>query len=433
MVNGMTRFRRLQFLIAFLGVISLVVSACGTPGSNTSGGGGNSTITVGVVVPLTGQAAASGKDMQNGWNLYWQLNGNKICNGKTTVKSIVEDTAGSPDTARNKTRSLVEQQGAQMIVGPLFANEGYAVAQYTESKNIPLFSPVASSDDLTQRTANPLFIRTGGWTSSQTSHAYADYMLSHFPQYKNWVTFGPDYAFGYENVGGFVDVLTTGGGKVIKQLWAPLNTTDFSSYLTQIQAAHPDAVFANEVGADAPRFIKAWSDYGLKDKIPLFGDDTIVDQSLLRSMGPAGAGIVSVGHFAEGRDDPATKNFVTAFDNAYHLLPSYYAAGTYTTAQWLAQSFEKVNCNLSNQSAFLNAVKSTELADSPFGPEKLDQYGNPIFNVYIRKVEQRPDGRSWNVVTDTIPNVSQFGKVDPATYLQQPVYSKTFQGKNYHP
>ncbi len=430
------RTHRGMAVFAFLGLLSMVLTACGAPGSaGGSTSNGNQVIVAGVLAPLTGNGAPSGADMQNGWKLYFQQNGDKVCNGKATIKTIVEDTAGLPDTGVSKARALVEQDGASFLVGPLFANEGYAVAAYTESKHIPLFPAVASSDDLTQRQANPYVLRIGGWTSSLPSHPFGTWILQNHPEYKNIVTIGEDYAFGYENVGGFVDTFTTGGGHIVKQLWTPLNTADYSPYFAQIKSLHPDAVYALMVGGDSPRFMKAYSDYGLKN-IPLIGGEVTTDQSLLRHMGPEALNVITSGHFDEARDDPATQNFDQAWQTAYNQYPSYYAAATFTAAQWIVQALNKVNCNISGSAgtqSFLNAVKSTTLSDSPFGPMTLDSYGNPVENVYIRQVETNSAGKMWNAVIATIPNVSQFGTVTPSVYLQQPVYSKSFQGNNYHP
>jgi hypothetical protein len=79
--------------------------------------------------------------------------------------------------------------------------------------------------------------------------------------------------------------------------------------------------------------------------------------------------------------------------------------------------------------AFLDTVLKTDLPDSPLGkPVRLDAYGNPIYDVYVRKVVKRPDGKYWNVPIESYPNVSQFWKYDPETYLKQPPYSRSFQG-----
>jgi branched-chain amino acid transport system substrate-binding protein len=61
-------------------------------------------------------------------------------------------------------------------------------------------------------------------------------------------------------------------------------------------------------------------------------------------------------------------------------------------------------------------------------PVKLDKYGNPVYDVFIRETKVRPDGKYWNVPIEVYPGVSQFGKYDPEVYMKQPSYSRDFQG-----
>jgi branched-chain amino acid transport system substrate-binding protein len=420
---------RLYRVLIFIALLSMLLVSCAPPapgGNSTTSAGG--IIKAGLLAPITGQGAASGQDMVNGWNLWWKLHGNKLCNGKTEIQTVFQDTASVPDTARNKARFLVEQDNVPFIVGPLFANEALAVATYTKTKSIPLFWPVPSNDNFTQRQRSDLVIRIAGWTSSQPTHPFAGWIMQQHPNYKKFATIANDFIFGYESVGGFVNVATLRGASIVKQVWNPTGTSDFSPYLPLVANSGADAVFATEVTADAPRFIKAWSDFGYKNKIPLFTAENTTDQSQLRSMGSEAEGIISAGHFAEGRNDPVTQSFVQAFDKAYGKLPSYYAAALYTAAQWLSQGMEAVGCNISNQSAFLQSVRGIKLADSAFGPMSLDSYGNPIENIYIRKVVRRSDGRLWNVPIQIIPNVSQFYNFDPAQYLKLPAYTRDYKG-----
>jgi len=84
-----------------------------------------------------------------------------------------------------------------------------------------------------------------------------------------------------------------------------------------------------------------------------------------------------------------------------------------------------VNGKVEDKPAFMKALRAVQLSDTPQGPIRLDAYGNPIVNVYIRKVERR-EGRLMNVVIDSYRDVSQFWKYDPATFLAAPVYSRDY-------
>jgi branched-chain amino acid transport system substrate-binding protein len=101
----------------------------------------------------------------------------------------------------------------------------------------------------------------------------------------------------------------------------------------------------------------------------------------------------------------------------------------YSGAMWVASAIEKVHGAVDERKAFLDAVRSTVLTDSPLGrPVRLDDYGNPIYDVYIRKVVKNKDGKYWNVPVETYKNISQFWTYDPQVYMKQPPYSRTFQG-----
>lgn len=382
-------------------------------------------IKIGIIAPTTGNFAANGQTMNNGWKLWWDKNGYTVAGRE--VQMFYEDDAANADTTLTKARLLVDQRQVQMIVGPLSAATGLALAGYAkDTPKIMYFYPIVSADDLTQRTPLPNVIRIAGWTSSQTTHPFGEWAYKQ--GYKKAVTVGQDFAFGAETVAGFARTFTEAGGQVALQIWHPIGAPDFAPYIAQIQAQNPDVVFIEESGGDAVKFVKTWSDFGLKGKIALLSNQTTLDQSALGTMGPEAEGLISVGHFAEGRDDPTTQVFVADYDKAYQKLPSYYAADMYTAARILSESIAKVNGNIEDVAAFEKIVLASDLSNTPMGPEKMDSYGNPIENVYLRQVVKRPDGRLWNTVTFTWPNVSQFWTYKPEDFLKNPVYSRDFQG-----
>lgn len=402
-------------------------SAAPAASSASSAGSAATTFTIGLLRPSTGPLAANGKDMEDGWNLYWDQNGTKV--GNVTVKTIIEDTAGNPSVALNKANQLISNQGAQMIVGPLAANVGLAVAAAMNKKGVTTVMPIVSADNLTQRQTYPDVIRLAGWTSSQTTQPFGQWAYQQ--GYRKIVTIGYDFAFGYEGVGGFVNTFTDAGGKIIKQLWPPLGTQDYSSYVAQIKQEKPDAVFAFLSGADDVRFFKAYKDFGLLGNIPLLGGETVTDQSVLQTLGSSANGLITSGHWAAGSTNATTQKFVSDYYAKYNKYPSYYSVNMYSAAAGIAQAIKAINGNVSDQKALINAMK-TETLDTPMGTEKMDSYGNPIFNVYIRKVEQGPHGL-WNVPIKTYPNVSQFWTYNPQEFLKHPVYSKSYQGNGVWP
>ena len=196
-------------------------------------------IKIGFLAPMTGGAAQIGKDMTNGLNMWLEENNNQIAGRKVEV--IVEDTQGQPNIALTKLQKLVESDRVQVLAGGLFAHVGYALAPKVDQLGVPMLYPVMAADDLTQRKPAKWVVRNG-WTSSQPNHPFGEYVAKTLG-YKKVVTIAIDYAFGWEQVGGFQKTFEENGGQVIQKLWAPLNTADFAPYLSQIRR-DADAVFA---------------------------------------------------------------------------------------------------------------------------------------------------------------------------------------------
>jgi branched-chain amino acid transport system substrate-binding protein len=380
-------------------------------------------IRIGLLAPLTGVVAAGGKDMVDGWNLWWDKQGKKVAGREVEV--IVEDDGSNPDTALNKARRLVQQRNVHMLVGNILANAGLAVAEYVKGTGTPYFIPIVAADDLTQRQRIPNVIRVAGFSASQITHPIGDYALKQ--GHKKVVTIGQDYAFGHEQIGGFVQVFTAGGGQVLQQIWHPLNTADFSPYLAQIQGAGADLVYCMENGADAVRFLDQWSSFAMKDKLPLMGSQNLTDQSVIRGMNEQPLGIVTTGHFAEGSPVPATKAFVAEYEKAYGKLPAMFSAAMYSGGLWITRALEQVGGKVEDKDKFLAAIRALQVPDTAFGPSKLDEYGNPVWDIVIRKVVKRDDGKLWNVPIQTYPQVSQFWTYKPEDYLKKPVFSRNFQ------
>ena len=377
-------------------------------------------IKIGFLAPMTGGAAQVGKDMVNGISMWLEENGNQIAGRK--VELIVEDTQGQPNIALTKLRKLVESDKVHVLSGGLFAHVGYALAPKVDEYKIPMLYPVMAADDLTQRKPAKWVVRNG-WTSSQPSHPFGEWVVKTLG-YKRVVTIGIDYAFGWEVVGGFQKSFEEAGGQVIQKLWPPLGTTDFAPYLSQIRR-DADAVFALMVAASSLRFPKQYQDAGLKARLPLLGGGTTFDEFVLPSLGDEAIGGISPLMYSAALDTPVNRRFVKDYRAKYGKVPSYYSEVCYTTGRWINEAAKAIGGDLENREKFLAALRKVEVPDAPRGPVKLDAYGNPIQNIYIRKVEKK-DGELWNTVIHTFPGVSQFWKYKAEEFLKQPVYDRNF-------
>lgn len=435
--------------LLFITAIALVMAACSTPGADddtttqaptTTAGGETPTtseettqppedlgaINVGLIAPFTGPFSVVADDLVDGWEMYWDERGSTEVAGREVVWHTGDD-ANDPATGITQANALVSQEGVELIIGPVTTAVGAAVAEEMNRQDIPVLTPVLSDDNVTQRSPIEGVLRPAGWTASQVTHAFGDWAYDQ--GYRRIATICFDLQFGYEHCGGFSHVFKDRGGEIVLQLWHGIGEEDFAGYIAQLREADPDAVFVGNSGPDAVRFMQDWNDFGLKDEIPLLATETTTDQTSLRAVAPeAAVDLVSAGHFAEGRDAPATAEFTEAFIEKYGRVPSYFAAAMYATAEWVERAIEDLDGDLSDRAAFVEAIRGVQLDETPLGPVTLDEYDHTIENIYIRRVEERPDGLLWNVPFFTYENVSQFWTYDPAEYLQTPAYSRDYQG-----
>jgi branched-chain amino acid transport system substrate-binding protein len=404
----------LRAIAPVLAVVGLLVGAAIDPAA------AQGPIKLGFLSPLSGAIAQAGKDMYSGCELYWQESGWRI--GDRKLEVILEDTEGQPATAVSKLRKLIDSDRVNVLAGVILSNVAYALVPPIEAAGIPTIYPINSADDLTQRKRPKWIIRTG-FSAGGNMHPFGEYAFKTL-KYRKIVTIGLDYAFGWETVGGFQKSFEDNGGQVIQKLWVPLNVQDYAPYLAQVKR-DADAVFVVALGRWSVLFAKQYADSGLKERIPLIAGGTYTDEHVLSQLGDETIGVISAHHYSAALETPANRKFRAAFEKAYSRTPSFYSEDCYTGAQVLAAAVKAMNGRVEDRPGLMAALRRVEITDAPRGPVKLDVYGNPTQNIYIRRVE-RVGGVLQNTVIYTYPAVGQFWTYDPQKFLEQPVYSREF-------
>jgi branched-chain amino acid transport system substrate-binding protein len=398
-----------------LGAFALAI-AFSLPAHAEAGG----PIKLGFLTVKSGALAAGGKQMEEGLRLFLKERNNMVAGRK--VELVVADTGGQPAITKTKAQELVEKDKVDVIIGPLAAFEALAIDDYIRKAQVPVISPSAAAEDLTQRKPNPWFVRAVG-TSAQPSHAMGEYAAKEL-KYKRIAIVADDFAFGHEIAAGFQRTFEENGGKVVQKLWSPLNVADYGSYIGQIRP-DVDAVYAAFAGGNGIKFVKQYNEYGLKGKIPLLGAMTTVDEGVLKSMGDEAVGVVSNGWYTAALDNPNNKRFVQAINKETKDDPGYYTVGAYGAALMMEQALKTVNGKIEDRNAFMAALRNVQVPNDPRGDFRLDALGNPVMDVYIRKVE-RKNGKLVNTVVKTYPAVSQFWTYEKKDFLANPVYSRDY-------
>jgi len=378
---------------------------------------------IGLLTVKTGPLAQGGIQMEQGVATLLKQKGGVL--GGRKIEFIVADTGGNPAGAKTKASELIERDGVNVILGPLAAFELLALTDYIRDHGTPLLS-LAAAEDVTQRKPNPWIMRPSG-TSAQCCHPLADYAAKEM-NLKRMATITEDFAFGYEQMAGFQRVFEEAGGKIVKKLWPPLVTPDYTPYIAQIN--NVDGVVNGFAGSNPVKFMRAYADLGLKGRTPLLGGSTAMDDALLKSLGDEAIGVISANWYSADGDSPSNRRFVADMLKDYDNLPGLYSAGMYVAAQCVEAALEKAGDKAGDKRAFMDALRGVTLTDTPRGPVKFDHLGNVIGDVLIRRCE-RKNGKLVNTVVKKYPDVSQFWTYDEKQFLASPVYSRDYPPAKY--
>ena len=372
---------------------------------------------VGFLTVRTGPLAAGGRQMEEGINLLLKERNYAFAGRKVDI--IFADTAGQPALARTKTQELVERDKVHVIIGPLATFEALAIDGYMLESKTPLITPTSAAQmDLAQQKKSDYVIHVYG-TAAQPMHVLGDYAAKKLGL-KRIAMIADDFTYGHEGAAGFHHVFEDDGGKIVQKLWPPLNVADYGSYVGQFKP-NIDGVYAGFAGSNPLRFLRTYKEYGLNK--PVFGNPTLVDEGILKNMGDEALGVYSASWYTVDRNTPDNKRFVESIQREYKVTPGFYTAGTYTAGLWLEEAMKAVKGKFEDKAAFVKALHGVKLTHGPMGPIRLDEYGKPILNIYVRKVE-RKNGQLVNTTIDEVKDVSQFFTYDPKQFLAGPLYGR---------
>src|SRR5271169_533349 len=267
---------------------------------------------LGLLTVKTGPLAQGGIQMEQGVLTY--LKEKNYTMGGRKVDFVSADTGGNPAGTKTKAQELIERDKVDVILGPLAAFELYAISDYVKEQKMPTLS-LAAADNLTQRTPNPFLLRASA-TSSQAMQPMGHYAATEL-KLKRVVTVTEDFAFGYEQIGGFQAAFTKDGGCVVNKLWPPLVTPDYTPYIAQVSDC--DGVCQGFAGSNPLRFMKQYASAGLK--YPVVTGETGGDDALLHSYGEEAIGLVGCCPYTIDLAADGNQRFVDGMLKNYDTVP----------------------------------------------------------------------------------------------------------------
>ena len=359
-------------------------------------------IKIGLILPMTGQQATTGRQVEAAVKLYMAQN-NPVINGRK-VEVIVKDDATVPDTTRRLAQELVVQDKVVALAGFGITPAAMATAPIATQSKTPMVVMAAATSAITE--ASPYVVRTS-FTLPQASVAIAEWANKN--GIKKVVTLVSDYAPGIDAEKYFADRIVLNSGTVLEKLRTPLRSPDFAPVLQKVRDAKPDALFVFLPSGQGAAFMKQFAERGLdKAGIRLIGTGDITDDDQLNDMGDVALGVVTAHHYAASHKSAVNQKFVEAFKKANNgMRPNFMAVGGYDGIRVIVEGLKASKG--AGGDALLAGMKG-QIFESPRGPVLIDaQTRDIVHDMYVRKVE-KVGGELHNVEFDAIKAMKDPGK-----------------------
>src|SRR5256886_5619921 len=356
------------------------------------------TIKIGFVSTSSGPTAVIGNDMRNSFELALDHLGRRI--GGLPVEVIYEDDQQRPDVGKQKTEKLIESDKVDFVVGYIWSNVLLASLKPVVDAQTFLISANAGPSQIAGELCSPFFFSTS-WQNDQTPQAMGEYMNQ--KGVKSAFLIGPNYAAGKDMLTG---VRATFKGRIIgEELTKWPDQLDFSTELSKVRAAKPDAVFVFYPGAAGVQFLTQYSQAGLKGQIPLYTAFT-VDALSLPLQKELALGVPGAQQWVNDLPNDANKKFVAGFRAKHKSYPSFYGAQSYDAANLVNSAVLAVKGDLTKKDAMRNEMRKASYA-SVRGPYKYGNNHFPIQNFYLQDVVKDAEGNLTLRTVTTIVKDSQ--------------------------
>jgi branched-chain amino acid transport system substrate-binding protein len=365
------------------------------------GGAANAqqTIKIGVILPLSGQFADTGVQLQNGIKLYMKEHGDTIAGKK--IEIITKDTGGiNPPVAKRLAQELVTRDQVDILAGFALTPNALAAADVSaEAKKFMVNMNAATAIVITK---SPYMVRTS-MTIPQLNTTLGTWAEKN--GVKKAYTMVADFGPGIDAEGAFNKGFTGAGGAVAGSVRMAVANPDFSAYVARAKDLSPEGIFVMIPGGAMPgAFGKALAERGIDPKkTKVMGQMEITDEHALASMGDAALGIITTAHYDYNLKSKKNADFVKAYNAEFKRNPDFFSVGGYDGMHVIYATLTKTKGKADGES-LTEAAKGLKW-ESPRGPMSIDpETRDVVQNVYIRRVE-KVGGKLVNVEIAKFDNV----------------------------
>ncbi len=360
------------------------------------------TLKIGVIIPMTGQQASTGRQVDAAVKLWLEQSGGKA--GGKKVEIIVKDDAVIPDNGRRIAQEFVVNEKVVALAGFGLTPIALASAPIATQGKTPMVVTAAATSIITE--ASPYIVRTS-FTLPQASVGLAEWAAKN--KVKKVVTLVADYGPGNDAEKYFADRFLLNGGTVLDKLRTPLRAPDFAPVLQKVRDLAPDALFVFLPSGQGAQFMKQFGERGLdKAGIRLIATGDVTDDDQLNDMGDVALGVVTSHHYSVAHPSAMNKKFVADFMAMHKIRPNFMAVGAWDGLRLIFKGLDSTKGV--GGDALLAAMKG-QIFESPRGQILIDGQSRDIVqDIYIRRVE-RKDGQLYNAEFDVQKAVKDPGKL----------------------
>jgi len=360
-------------------------------------------VRIGLILPLTGPFASTGRQVEAAVRLYMQQHGDTA--GGSKLELIVKDDTGlAPETTKRLAQELIARDRVSFLAGFGLTPLALATAPVATEAKVPMIVMAAATSIIPQR--SPFIVRSG-FTLPQVTAPIAEWAAKN--GIRKAVTLVSDYAPGQDAEKTFVKRFGDGGGTIAESLRTPLRNPDYGPFLQRVKDARPDALFVFVPSGEGTAVLKQFADRGLKEAgIRLICTGDVLDDDLLEAIGTPAVGVVSSHHYSAAHDSPENKAYVDRFTKANPgIRPNFHSVGGYDGTHLIYESLKRVG-SAADGEKLVAAMKGLAWT-SPRGPMSIDPATRDVVqNVYVRRCEM-VGGKPFNVEFDRIENVRDPG------------------------
>jgi branched-chain amino acid transport system substrate-binding protein len=297
---------------------------------------GDEPIKIGMPGALTGPSGEVGTQMRRGAE-FWA----KSVNAKggllgRPIELHVQDTGGDPASCVRKAQEAVERDGCRLLFGMTLSSEALAVVPKLAEWNAIFMSSDNGDGRLTGESFVPNFFRANT-SGPMGTRAVALYLRQ--AGFKNFYALGMDYAWGHNSIGVFKDEVKKAGKHFAGDIYSPIGTKDYSTYITKIRQSGADACFIVMQGDDNNAFLSQAKQYRLGDKVQLLTE--IVDLNSIHAVGEAAVGLIGSSRYTFTFPGEANARFVAAWKKEYGVVPDVFEGEQWQAGEMLAAGIEK--------------------------------------------------------------------------------------------